>query len=308
MPGKPLILYVPGLKPKPEPVVHRQQLFRCLHEGLRRLDADAAAAMSASPEVFEIVPWTYDFYGVHRDMELDLADIDTLLTRTEASTDERAIATSWHRRSLRWLFRSADFLPFTIPKLATEELEVHLHDLNRYVRNARGVGDAAREKLRDALQEAHRADRPVLLLAHSMGSVIAFEVLWQLTAEVKNDLRVSLFLTMGSPLGQKLIQRRLLSAKSGTAEKYPANIDTWINLAAYGELTAIDVALRNDFGEMVERGLVDDIDDRQMFNYYRMHGTLNVHAEYGYLVNEVTAGVIGDWWRSQSALQAQASV
>jgi hypothetical protein len=44
-------------------------------------------------------------------------------------------------------------------------------------------------------------------------------------------------------------------------------------------------------------GLIDDIDDRDSFNYYHMHGVLNVHAEYGYLINEVTAGIISEWWR-----------
>jgi hypothetical protein len=56
--------------------------------------------------------------------------------------------------------------------------------------------------------------------------------------------------------------------------------------------------LKNDFGEMIRLGLVQDIEDFETYNYYRMNGVLNVHAEYGYLVNEVTASLIRDWWRS----------
>ena len=41
--------------------------------------------------------------------------------------------------------------------------------------------------------------------------------------------------------------------------------------------------------------------------YYRMAGSLNVHAEYGYLVHEVTAGQVADWWRA-SRPQSPASL
>jgi hypothetical protein len=293
MSGKPLIVYIPGLKPKPEPGAHRRELFRCLLEGIRRFDPETAKVLNDNNDVFEIVSWTYDFYGEHRDISRDQEDIDSLLEKRQASDSDLAIAVSWKRRLLRWMFRTADFLPFTIPKIATEELELHLRDLNRYVQNRNGAADAARCKLKTVLNNAAAAERPVLLLAHSMGSVIAYDALWQLSQETGHDTRVHLLVTMGSPLGQKLIQRRLLSS---TEQRYPRNIGSWINLAAIGELTAIDMTLKSDFGEMVDLGLVADIDDRAMYNYYHLHGTLNVHAEYGYLVNEVTASIVSDWW------------
>jgi pimeloyl-ACP methyl ester carboxylesterase len=299
MSAKPLILYVPGLKPKPEPAAHREQLFRCLLEGVRRIDSKTADALAGHNDAFDIVSWTFDFYGEHRDISVDIADIDSLLTRNAASESDKAIANSWKRRLLRWLFRTADFLPFTIPKLATEELEVHLRDLNHYVRNKNGAADAAREKLKIVLKSAAAADRPLLLIAHSMGSVIAMEALWEISQDKDSEVQIDLLLTMGSPLGQKLIQRRLLPVRRRATPPYPANIRNWINIAAVGELTAIDMTLRDDFAAMIELGLVTDIEDRQVYNYYHMHGTLNVHAEYGYLVNEVTASIVRDWWNGQ---------
>ena len=44
--------------------------------------------------------------------------------------------------------------------------------------------------------------------------------------------------------------------------------------------------------------LIEDIEDRPLFNYFRLNGHLNVHAEYGYLVNEVTARIVAEWWNS----------
>ena len=39
----PLIIYVPGLLPKPEPAIHKEALFRSLIAGVRRLDAQVAS-------------------------------------------------------------------------------------------------------------------------------------------------------------------------------------------------------------------------------------------------------------------------
>ena len=104
-------------------------------------------------------------------------------------------------------------------------------------------------------------------------------------------------LTLGSPLGQSFLQKRILGRERSGEARYPNNIRRWSNLAAAGELTAIDPVLRNDFREMLELGLVESIDDVEVFNYFRLNGQLNVHAEYGYLANQATGKIIADWWR-----------
>ncbi len=296
---RPLIVYIPGLKPKPEAGRHIEQLLRCLLTGVQRLDGPVAADL-ANGDTFQLVSWTYDFYGEHRDIDLDLADIEALLQKRQASEADIAAATSAHRRFLIWLFQLADYLPFVIPKIATEEVQVHLRDFFRYVRDEDGRAQAARDRLKGALRGAFEAGRPLLLLAHSMGSVIAYDTLWELSRVDESDVAVDLFLTTGSPLGQNLVQRHLRGKGLSGPDRYPANIRRWVNIAAFGELTAIDRRLRNDFAAMVRDGLVSDIEDREVFNYYRMHGTLNVHAEYGYLVNEVTARCVLDWWRANA--------
>ncbi len=296
---RPLILYVPGLLPKPEAGVHRQALRRCLLEGLRRHDAEVAGEISEADRSFDLVAWTYDFYREHRDFALDAESIDELLGRPDASEQDIVEASSLGKRLLRWLYRVGNLFPFLIPHLADERVELHLRDLRRYVHNRNDIAMHTREMLKMPLRAAWEAGRPVLLVAHSMGSVIAYEALWEMSRDVRDELRVDLLLTMGSPLGQGYLQRRILGHDKPGAERYPDNIRRWVNLSAVGDMTAVNPYLKNDFGEMVRLGLVENIDDIEVFNSFRLDGELNVHAEYGYLVNKVTAAVVADWWRRQ---------
>lgn len=299
----PLILYVPGLLPKPEASAHRSALLRCLLAGVQRIDESVATAIAANPQVFEIVAWTYDFYGEHRDIALDAASIDAVIEQAEASQRDKDEASSLLRRFGRWLFTLGDLMPFLIPHIATERMELHLRDLRRYTRNRNDIAEHTRELFKIGLREARDAGRPILLIAHSMGSVIAFDALWQMSRANREVMKIDLLLTMGSPLGQRYLQKRIKGRDAIGAARYPDNIQRWVNLTSLGDLTAIDPELENDFGEMVELGLVECIDDRQITNWFRLDGELNTHAEYGYLVNPETAAVVVDWWRSTTSVR-----
>ena len=297
---RPLILYIPGLLPKPESGAHREQLLRCLLEGVRRVDAGVADAIASEPRCFDVVSWTYGFYGEHRDIRIDLPDIDNLLSKATASERDIAEAVSFKRRFTVALYRLGDLMPFLIPRLANEKLELHLRDLRRYNRNRNDIAEITRRMLKVPLEAAAAAERPILLMAHSMGSVISFDALWQMSRRERRDVAVDLWLTMGSPLGQRYIQKRLLGVTEAGEQRYPDNVRRWENVSAVGDLTSVDRKLRNDFGPMLQLGLVEDIVDHEIFNYYRNGGALNVHAEYGYLVNEATARLVSAWWRDKA--------
>ena len=294
----PLILYIPGLFPKPEPGVHKVALRRCMIGGLRRVDPGVAGEVDDSAHSFDVVAWTYDFYREHRDFSLDAASIDALVEQAGPTGQDITEASSTGKRLLRWIYRVGDMFPFLVPHLASERVELHLRDLRRYVRNGNAIGDHTREMLKMPLRAAAEAGRPILLIAHSMGSVIAYDALWEMSRDSHDEFEVSLLLTTGSPLGQNYLQRRIFGNDRSGAARYPTNISRWINLAAAGDMTAVDPVLKNDFGEMVDLQLIDDIEDIEIFNHYRLNGELNVHAEYGYLVNKVTAGIVADWWRA----------
>jgi len=302
--GHPQIIYVPGLLPKPEPEVHREALLRCLLTGVRRIDAEVAQEIESIPGAFDLVSWTYDFYREHRDIAIDAAAIEAVIEQPTASKKDIADAISWKRQLARGVYTLGDMLPFLIPHVASEQMEVHLRDLRRYQRDVNGIGAHTRRMLKVPLRAATEAHRPVLLIGHSMGAVIAYDSLWELTHAGREKVEVDTLLTIGSPLGQRYMQKRILGADKTGFDRYPNNIRRWANLSAVGDLTALDPYLVNDFGEMLELGLVSRIDDATMFTYFRLDGELNVHAEYGYLVNEKTAHTIVEWWRGQTSSSA----
>jgi hypothetical protein len=294
----PLIMYVPGLLPKPEPGPHRDALFRCLIAGIRRHDEKVALDIASNLHCFDVISWTYDFYKAHRDIALDQAAIEAVIQQDSASKEDVAEASSWRRRFARWAFSAADVMPFLIPHIANERLELHLRDLHRYTRNRNEIAEHTRQMLKMPLRAAAEANRPILLIGHSMGSVIAWDSLWQLAHNDRDAVAIDLFMTMGSPLGQRFIQRRLQGSKESGTERYVNGIRRWVNLSAIGDLTSVDPDLGDDFAQMVELGMVETIEDHPVHNYFRLEGTLNVHAEYGYLANDVTARFVSDWWRS----------
>ena len=98
---KPLILYIPGLLPKPDAETHRDALLRCLLAGVRRLDPGVAEMIDEHPGCFDIVSWTYDFYGEHRDFELDAASVTDVIEQPGAHRLDIHEATSTIRRAAR---------------------------------------------------------------------------------------------------------------------------------------------------------------------------------------------------------------
>ena len=290
------ILYVPGIRAKPPPAIHTPLLRRCVLEGVRRADAGVAAELAAAPATVRPVLWGHLLYPEYSDPRLDESGIAALLANPAPGQASIPEIFGWRRRTEYLAHRFGDRFPGFIDWLAGEDTRTNLADSERYFRNVGGVADRIRELLRAELRQAWAAGERVLLMAHSFGSVIAWDTLWQLE-EASGP--VELFLTLGSPLGTRYIRRRLLGDGAVGAARYPRNIRRWHNLAALGGLTALGHHFADDFAEMRDLGLVDDISDRtDLVNPFRSAEGLNVHRCYGYFVNAATGAEIARWWRN----------
>jgi len=87
-------------------------------------------------------------------------------------------------------------------------------------------------RLRAALERV----RPDVLIAHSLGSVVAYETLHLLS----DTAPVPLWVTLGSPLAlPKAVFDRLSPAPVGGRGPRPAAVRRWANLADRGDLVAL---------------------------------------------------------------------
>jgi hypothetical protein len=288
------VIFVPGLSPKPPAEVYRAQLLRVLLAGLERVRPSAASSLAARPEAFVLVAWTHFFYAMDRDISLDVDGIERLLTQETTAEDRREIA-SWSRRLDLAARIVGDAVPL-LGRLANPAIRAQLDDVLRYQRDVDGIGTRIRALVREALESAWAARERVLLIGHSLGSVICYDTLWELSRERGADPRVDLFMTLGSPLATHVIRRGLRGVGLRGADAYPSNIARWVNLTARADTTALHPRLEPRFRQMLELGLVSSIEDYgDLENCFRGALGLNTHDAYGYLFQRKVAEIVGDF-------------
>jgi len=110
------------------------------------------------------------------------------------------------------------------------------------------------------LMEQSFADRlapgggPFVVIGHSLGSAVAYDVLRQLDPE---RFPVALFLTIGSPLGIEEVQDGLKDFAGGKLP-FPRCVQRWVNVADRLDVIAIDRSLDREFAG----GTIEDIKER----------------------------------------------
>ena len=84
---------------------------------------------------------------------------------------------------------------------------------------------------------------PRVIVAHSLGSVIAYDVL---SEPALAGLQVALLVTLGSPLGIGNIQSKLRDS-AGRPNPVPTQLSAWDNFADRFDPVALDATLRDEF-------------------------------------------------------------
>ncbi len=132
-----------------------------------------------------------------------------------------------------------------------------------------------------ALLRKHRK-RKILLIAHSMGTIVAYDVLLNAVP----DIPVHTFITLGCPLGFPIVMRQVrkelgLDPKSDAQLPTPPNITGhWLNFSDLEDVTCLNYNLRNNYAENA-RGVRPF--DQIVYNNYECEGCKNSHKVYGYL-------------------------
>ncbi|MET9382104.1 serine peptidase [Streptomyces sp. NPDC002928] len=101
-----------------------------------------------------------------------------------------------------------------------------------------------RAAVREEVQRVLSERRPRAVVAHSLGSVVAYEALWH------RQVELDLLVTLGSPLGMPQVVFERLSLGAGN-EQYkglrPPGVRRWVNIADVGDIVAVPRDLPSRF-------------------------------------------------------------
>lgn len=173
-------------------------------------------------------------------------------------------------------------------------------DLAEYWNPDSDFGPRIRERVRLAICSALDSGDRLMLISHGTGCIATYDVLWQLShderfSEQYAGKKIDLWLTMGAPLGDTMVLKRLAGAREQAVRKYPVNVVSWHNMAAEDDFVAHDNTLADDFSQMLEQHQVSCIRDYRIYNLAVRYGKSNPHASLGYLVHPRAAQVIVEW-------------
>ena len=295
------IIFVPGKNAKPEAEQHRDLLWRTMLEGVKRASPETYNLMAPHKACFQLTAWNYFYYHYNKDVSRDLPWIDAIINKHGPDEQDIRDAQTTDYKLTRFLYQLVDYFPFLL-KLISGTLKSTANETRRYFQNDNNIACEVREFLKMQLRPLLMKNEKILLIGHSLGSVIAYDTLWELSHLENLPGKVDLFLTLGSPLGMNYVQRRLAGHNYNGIKKYPGNIKRWANISAEGDITALDRIFADDFHEMTELQLLESIEDhcQGIYNFFRNEEGLNSHRSYGYLVNPAVGVVIANWWHDLS--------
>jgi len=127
-----------------------------------------------------------------------------------------------------WLPRAARI------RIFEQVVRVTVKDVHAYF--FRGFGDALRDVLRQTISDI---DEAFVLVAHSLGSIIAYDVLRDANGQ---GVDVPLLVTLGSPLGVREVQDLITNPL-----RVPAGVGAWMNASDLRDIVALDHTVRDDY-------------------------------------------------------------
>jgi pimeloyl-ACP methyl ester carboxylesterase len=190
------------------------------------------------------------------------------------------------------------------------------YDPKRKIKDRAGKMRVAHRVLMDELANAVVAERQnydgeLIVIAHSMGTIIAYDVLRELGREIPG-FKVEHFVTIGSPLGLPTVKANVLEENKNRPKadwvRTPTVVTkSWINYADRRDPVCLDNHLASDYGANISGIKVkDDI----VLNDYcgerdahdrpaktRKDAKPNPHKSYGYLrtpeLSQFLSSVVG---------------
>jgi hypothetical protein len=173
-------------------------------------------------------------------------------------------------------------------------------DFALYLRGNTDFTEQVRARVRDKLCELLRRGDKVMLMSHGTGCAVAYDVLWQLSHDERfrdefNASKVEVFVTLGSPISDDMVRKRLLGARQRSTERFPTNIITWDNVSAEDDYFCHDKTVADDLKAMMREHVISSINDYRVYNHALRYGKSNPHCSLGYFIHPRVAKIVSDW-------------
>lgn len=139
-------------------------------------------------------------------------------------------------------------------------------DLRGLAADASFLGDvrkrcASERRLADAIDRARRDGRPIILVAHSLGALVAYDYL---STRTDSGL-VSRFVTIGSMLGSP-VRHLIIGGDSTDTLSRPASVKDWVNIRNEQDPLAVPLSVGRD---IATNPPADEPDAHEMVGYLR---------------------------------------
>ena len=288
MSGK-IIIGIHGLRNKPPRWLLKYWWKKSIREGLRGIDSPRWGIP------FDIAYWAPVRYP--RPLSLwsrnpdDPRYIHSPYKKRQGEVDEkrpilRKAFLDLLEKSMDLIFLNED-RSLNFSKITENVIHNHFLDLHAYMATDPAVRDRIRDTLIRKLRK-HRRKR-IMLVAHSMGTLIAYDVLTRCLP----DIEIDTFITLGSPLGlPSFISWNRVSSGKGKP-KVPENIlKQWVSLADLKDPIAINYDLADDYRPNSRNVGIADV---QIVNDYVTGEERSPHKSYGYLRSPEMAALFRDF-------------
>jgi hypothetical protein len=304
------IIFIHGRAQKPDKAPLQALWYDAIEHGLHRDCGD-----SSSLQAFRNVDKRFVYYGelsntlLKKPTEDPVSRQQALAELKEYQTDQFNEATYDDVSKIGFLKEAlADTFSALFGRLGIAETLITkvAPDMAHYWNEDTYFGSDVRHRLMVELKEALDNQDDVMIVSHSLGSMISYDVLWKLShyGEYRHDYgadkKVDLLVTLGSPLGDENVKDRLKGSRLKGDKKYPLNIQQWINISAEDYFISHDSEIKNDYEEMLELGLVPGgmKDIYPIYNLNIRNGKSNPHASIGYLIHPEFIAVLDEWLSS----------
>jgi hypothetical protein len=294
-----IIIGIHGLGNKPPKKILENWWYLALLEGLGQI---------SHPEVFfnfELIYWADILHAVPLDPEETDHSSPYYIAEPYVAAVQNSIRhpSNFRRKLLDFLEKEFDRLSkqngISRPLNSFSNLIIrhYFKDLDQYYSGKvidKEQGDieaktAIRNQLISILKKYQNQE--ILLIAHSMGSIVAYEVL-----SLINDFEgIDTLVTIGSPLGQPFVinkfknESEYLTAEEDNPKTPEAIRKKWYNFTDLEDKIAINYDLADDYSEN-SKGI--QVVDKEVYNNYAFEDKPNPHKLFGYLRTAEIAEVV----------------